>query len=86
MKYLYIVIFILSPILFASDLDNKNLSATEKNIKKQLEKEKKFAQEQRFYSGTEHSLKGYEVNEESVNNLPDVPDHNADFDMNNVYD
>jgi hypothetical protein len=62
------------------------LSEIERNIKRQLEKEKKFAQEQRFYSGIEHSLKGYEVNEESVQNLPDVPNHNEGFDMNDVYD
>lgn len=87
MKYVFIlIILVLHPVIFASESSNENLSIKEKFIKKQLEKEKKFAKEQRFYSGSNHSLKGYEVNEESVKNLPDVPDNNKDFDMNDVYD
>lgn len=86
MKYIFILILVFHPVLFASENSNNNLSTKEKFIKKQLEKEKKFAKEQRFYSGSNHSLKGYEINEESVKNLPDIPDYNEDFDMNDVYD
>lgn len=83
MKYILLLIILLTTSSFS--FQNKE-SLEEKNLKKQLEREKKYAQEQRFYSGKEYDLKSFEVNMESVKNLPDVEDTNADFDMDHVYD
>lgn len=58
----------------------------DKHVTQQIEKEKKYAKEQQFYQGQNYDLKAAEVDMESVKNLPDVEDTNADFDMENVYD
>lgn len=86
MKYLFIFPFILSSMLLASATDNKETLRTKKHINEQIEKEKKYAKEQRFYSGKDYNLKESEVNMDSVKNLPDIPDDNEDFDMNDAYD
>ena len=52
----------------------------------QIEKEKKYAKERTFYSEKKYNFKDAEVNMESVKNLPDVPNHNEDFDMDDAYD
>lgn len=70
----------------ASATDNKETLRTKKHINEQIEKEKKYAKEQRFYSGKDYNLKESEVNMDSVKNLPDIPDDNEDFDMNDAYD
>jgi hypothetical protein len=82
MKYLYIWVFIVQSLLLAQQTPSK----TQQNIQKQLEREKKYVQEQRFYSGEEYDLKSHEVDKETLKSLPDVPNHNEDFDMNDVYD
>jgi len=49
-----------------------------------MEKEKKYAKEQTFYTEEKYDLKGAEVNMDSLSNLPDIEDD--DFDMDSVYD
>ena len=56
----------------------------EEKIKEQMEREKKYAKEQRFYQGDEYDLKAHEVD---PNSLPDVPviEPEDDFDITDVY-
>ena len=55
-------------------------SRIEEQIKKQMEKEKKFAKEQTFYQGDEYDLKGAEVDPNSLSTIPAMePEY--DFDM-----
>ena len=56
----------------------------EKEIKKQMKREKKYAQEQSFAQGDDYDLSAHEVNK---NSLPDVPviEPEYDFDMTDVY-
>ena len=86
MKYLLVLLLLACSHLFAAkNIDNEKVR-TEKNIQDQISKEKKYAREQTFYSGEKYDLKDAEVNMDSVKNLPDIPNTNEDFDMNDVYD
>jgi len=68
----------------------KELNATQKQklleekIKEQMEREKKYAKEQKFYQGDAYDLKAHEVD---PNSLPDVPaiEPDYDFDITDVY-
>jgi Ni/Co efflux regulator RcnB len=53
-------------------------------IKKQIELEKKYAKEQKFYQGDAYDLKAHEVD---PNSLPEVPviEPDYDFDITDVY-
>ena len=53
-------------------------------VKEQMEREKKYAREMKFYQGDEYDLKAVEVNLKSLENVPSIePDY--DFDMTDVY-
>jgi len=56
----------------------------EEKVKEQMEREKKYAKEQKFYQGDEYDLKAHEVD---PNTLPDVPviEPDYDFDITDVY-
>lgn len=74
-------------LLYAANSENNSSAKKirmEKQIKKEMEKEKKYAKEQTFYSGKKYDLKGAEVNKDSLPTLPDIVDD--DFDMDSVYD
>ncbi len=66
---------------------NKTLSKsklTEQQIKEQMEREKKYAKEQKFYQGDEYDLKAVEINKKSLEHVPVIePDY--DFDITDVY-
>jgi len=79
-------VFILNSLLFAIDDDNSDKkSRVEKQIRQQMEKEKKYAKEQIFYTGEDYDLKGAEVNEDSLSSVPAIEPED-DFDMDSVYD
>jgi len=63
--------------------DDKKQKIAEK-IKEQMELEKKYAKEQKFYQGDAYDLKAHEVD---PNSLPDVPtiEPDYDFDITDVY-
>lgn len=84
MRYLLLLTFLFQAVIYAQTDTERTLK--EKNIEAQLKKEKKFFQEQQFYKGKDYDLKSFEVNMESVKNLPDVEDTNADFNMDHTYD
>jgi len=81
MKKILIIITIGGSILFADSNDTNR--SQEKNkinaeIEKQMEKEKKYAKEKAFYQGKDYDLKSYEIDPDS---LPDVPSLEPDYDF-----
>jgi len=85
MKLLYFFILFFT-ITFAGDSQKNSQALHEQNLQKQMEKEKKYAQEQKFYQGQNYDLESFKVDENSLDTIPEQPDYNDDFDMNNVYD
>ena len=66
----------------SSRTDDQNL--TQKNLKEQLEREKRYAKEQRFYQGDEYNLSEHRVDPKLVEKVPLIePDY--DFDITDVY-
>ena len=56
----------------------------DKEVKEQMEREKKYAQEQSFAQGDDYDLKAVEVNKDSLDSVPLLePDY--DFDITDVY-
>ena len=84
MKKLFLLLLFSSCLLASNQQDSDKLQ--KKHLKEQMEKEKKYAQEQKFYMGDNYNLKSFQINEESLKNIPDQPDYNEDFDMDSVYD
>jgi len=73
----FILIFSVITTLMADEKINENL-------KKQMELEQKYAKEQRFYQGKDYNLSQQEIDEDSLENVPDIkPDY--DFDITDVY-
>ena len=66
-----------------SDKDRK--ARAEKQLKKEMENEKKYAKEQTFYSAENYDFKGAEVNKDSLDSVPEL-EPQYDFDMDSVYD
>lgn len=86
MKYILIITIMFSSLLFGSDDNKKNekQDRLEKQIKTEMEREKKYAKEQAFYQAGDYDFKGSEVNQESLDEIPEIP--LDDLDMNSVYD
>lgn len=84
MKKIYLLLLCLSALFANDNTDSKSLQ--KKHLQEQIEKEKKYSKEQKFYMGNEYNLKSFEVDKDSLKNIPEQPDYNEDFDMNNVYD
>ncbi len=86
MKKVLALILMTPLLLLAADKKTdaeKNI--TDEQVKKQMELEKKYAKEQKFYQGDEYDLKRHEVNPESLSDVPVIkPEY--DFDMTHVYD
>jgi len=66
------------------DNATKKQRLLQEKIKEQMEREKKYAKEQKFYQGDAYDLKAHEVD---PNSLPDVPaiEPDYDFDITDVY-
>jgi len=97
MKKLLTIIILFSSIIVASNKDNnttdtnatENNSSTkkariEKQIQREMEREKKYAKEQMFYQGDKYDLKSAEVNPDSLPSVPEIQED--DFNMDSVYD
>lgn len=65
--------------------DKERKARAEKQIKKEMENEKKYAKEQTFYSEENYDFKGAEVNKDSLDSVPKL-EPQYDFDMDSVYD
>ena len=88
MRYILIFIIIFNSLLMSSSSDKsekERKSRAEKQIKKEMENEKKYARERTFYSEDNYDFKGAEVNKESLKSIP-VLEPEYDFDMDSVYD
>ena len=81
MKKILIFIIIGGSMLLADSNDtNRSQDKTKINaeIEKQMEKEKKYAKEKAFYQGEDYDLKSYEIDPDS---LPDVPSLEPDYEF-----
>jgi len=88
MKFFLAILLIFSNIVLASgDLskEKERQKRIEKQIKTEMEKEKKYAKEQTFYQTHNYDFKGAEVNPDSVDSIPSI-EVQDDFDMDSVYD
>jgi alkyl sulfatase BDS1-like metallo-beta-lactamase superfamily hydrolase len=84
MKYTLLLVTLLATLSFAQTQPKDD--ATQKAIKAAMEKEKKFAQEQKFYQGDEYDLKSEEIDPKTIDSIPSIEPEN-DFDMSTgVYD
>ena len=82
MKFILILSLLLGTLAIAQD---KQISQKEKKaLKKAMEDEKKYAKEQKFYTGSEYDLKSKEVDPESLKHIKVIEPEN-DFDMDDVY-
>ncbi len=55
-----------------------------KELQEQMEREKKYAKEQKFYQGDEYNLSEHEVDPDALKDIPVIePDY--DFDITDVY-
>lgn len=63
---------------------NKKKILIEKQIKIEIEKEKKYSREQAFYTYDYYDFKGAEVNVDSLDSIPEL--EMDDLDMDSVYD
>ncbi|WP_151899361.1 MULTISPECIES: hypothetical protein [Sulfurimonas] len=57
---------------------------TQKHIQQQIQKEQKYAKEQRFYQGKDYNLSAVEVDPSDLDAIPTIEPEN-DFDMTDVY-
>jgi len=84
-KVISIIGVVFLSVSMASDVNNTaSKILLEKQVKEQMEKEKRYSIEQTFYQGSAYNLKSAEVNPESLKSLPEIEDD--DFDMDSVYD
>ncbi len=76
-----------STLLSAASSEKKKVkkeNLTEKHLKEQMEREKKFAKEQKFYQGKEYDLSQQKVDPKDLDSIPVIEPEN-DFDMSDVY-
>jgi len=88
MKIFLILVMIFNSLLMASGSakgDKQKKARADKQLKKEMENEKKYAKEQVFYSEENYDFKGAEVNKDSLDSVP-VLEPEYDFDMDSVYD
>jgi len=82
MKILLIMSIFFISFLSANSLSKSSIANQE--LQKQIEKEKKYAKEQKFYQKKEYDLKSMEINPDSLSSIPDTEEED-DFDMDDVY-
>ncbi len=63
---------------------NHTKALLEQKVKEQMEREKKYAKEQKFYQGDDYNLSEHEVDPKTLKDIPVIePDY--DFDITDVY-
>ncbi len=89
MKKIAILLLVCSISVFAADKSKKPVkegNVIAEQIKKAMELEKKYAREQRFYTGDEYDLKGKEVDPKILKDVPKIePEYDFNMDTG-VYD
>jgi len=61
-----------------------NDSLAQKHIQEQIEREKKYKEEQKFYQGDDYNLQEHEVDKKTVDKVP-VIEPEYDFDITDLY-
>jgi len=87
-KLFLIIFLILTTTSSASNYSAKEIERQkriEKQIKTEIEKEKKYAKEQTFYQTHNYDFKAAEVNQDSIKSMQEI-EVQDDFDMDSVYD
>ena len=89
-RFYLLIVLLLITTLTAKDTNSTehNVSTrediTQKEVQKQIEREKKYAKEQVFYQGDDYNLSAVEVNEKSLSSIKVIePDY--DFNMDDAY-
>jgi hypothetical protein len=80
----FLIITILSSFVLASSVKLNKEDRIKKQIKIEMEKEKRYSVDQTFYQGSEYDLSGLEVNPDSLDLIPEL--EIQDLDMDSVYD
>jgi len=62
----------------------KKSDVAQKHIKEQMQREQKYAKEQKFYQGKDYNLSAVEVDPSDLDAIPTIEPEN-DFDMSDVY-
>jgi len=89
MKLILIITFLITTSLYAENNTTKNdtnnsKKLLEKNLKKQMELEKKYKEEQKFYMGKDYDLKSKEIDQDTLKGIKSIePDY--DFDITNIF-
>lgn len=68
MKNIFILLVILNSFLLAADA--KQETKITKELQKQMDREKKYAEEQTFYQGKDFNLKSFEVSQDVIDSIP----------------
>jgi sortase (surface protein transpeptidase) len=85
MKNILLSLIMLNLFLPASESEaNSTQSETDKQLAKQMQREKKYAEEQVFYTEKNYDFKGAEVSEETLKHIEVI--EVEEFDMDDVYD
>ncbi|MFT5662542.1 MAG: hypothetical protein ACI9TV_003199 [Sulfurimonas sp.] len=88
MKIIVIFTLFTFSLLVASSTNKSENEAKQraaKQLKIEMEKEKKYSRERTFYKSSNYDFKGAQVNPDSLDSVPNLePDD--DFDMDSVYD
>ena len=90
MKAFLVGVMIVCNLAWAADSNasanpqSKKPDLTQKHLKEQMEREKRYAKEQKFYEGKEYNLSEHQVDPKLVEKVPVIePDY--DFDITDVY-
>ena len=67
-----------------ADSNETNDSLAQKHIQEQIEREKKYKEEQKFYQGDDYNLQEHEVDKKTVDKVP-VIEPEYDFDITDLY-
>ena len=84
---LFLVIVVGAALLNAKSVESEKVTEQklkEKHLKEQMQREKKFAKEQKFYQGKEYDLSAQKVDPKDLDSIPVIEPEN-DFDMTDVY-
>ena len=85
MKIILTLIIIFNSLLLATNTQSaEKKKRIDKQIKKEMQKEKKYAREQTFYNESNYDFKGAEVNKDSLDSVPEI--EVDDFNIDSVYD
>lgn len=86
-KILLIVVFISLHVMALNGESlkrEKKSDVAQKHIKEQMQREQKYAKEQKFYQGKDYNLSAVEVDPSDLDAIPTIEPEN-DFDMTDVY-